>query len=199
MLVTPSTILRWHRLLVAQRWTTQPVRPGRPAISIGVRALVSFRNVGACAGLTDMTTPEPAGARVGSSPNRARRRWIVGASAVALGLLAVLGVVVIVPLVNAPSPPPAIAENVLAGHTNTVESLSTTQLDGRPVIVSGSGDKTVRVWDLATGAPIGQPLTGHTHFVQSVATAQLNGRPVIVSGSDDASIRVWDLARRVGS
>jgi WD40 repeat protein len=136
---------------------------------------------------------------VGSSPNRARRRWIVGASAVALGLLGVLGVVVIVPLARAPSPPPAIAENVLAGHTDTVWSVSTTQLDGRPVIVSGSDDKTVRVWDLATGAPIGQPLTGHTHFVQSVATAQLNGRPIIVSGSYDASIRVWDLARRVGS
>src|SRR5215212_2731990 len=140
-----------------------------------------------------MTTPEPAGARVGSSPNRARRRWIVGGSAVALGLLAVLGVVVIVPAVNAPSPPPAIAENVLAGHTDTVESLSITQLDGRPVIVSG-GDKTVRVWDLATGAPIGQPLTGHTSFVKSVATAQLDGRPVVVSGGGDRTVRVWDLA-----
>jgi hypothetical protein len=36
----PSTILRWHRPLVARRWTTQPVRPGRPAIPAGVRALV---------------------------------------------------------------------------------------------------------------------------------------------------------------
>ena len=40
MLVTPSTILRWHRLLVARRWTTQPARPGRPAIPAGLRALV---------------------------------------------------------------------------------------------------------------------------------------------------------------
>jgi len=112
-----------------------------------------------------------------------------------LGLLAVLGVVVIVPLVNASSPPPAIAEHVLAGHTDTVWSLCTTQLDGRPVIVSGSDDKTVRVWDLATGAPIGQPLTGHTYPVSSVAAAQLNGRPVIISaGSDDKTVRVWDLA-----
>ncbi len=40
LLVTPSTILRWHRQLVARRWTTQPARPGRPAIPAGVRALV---------------------------------------------------------------------------------------------------------------------------------------------------------------
>ena len=40
LLITPSTILRWHRQLVARRWTTQPVRPGRPAIPAGVRALV---------------------------------------------------------------------------------------------------------------------------------------------------------------
>ena len=38
-LVTPATILRWHRHLVRRRWTTQPVRAGRPAIPTGVRAL----------------------------------------------------------------------------------------------------------------------------------------------------------------
>jgi putative transposase len=40
MLVTPSTILRWHRRLVASRWTTTPARPGQPAIPSGLRALV---------------------------------------------------------------------------------------------------------------------------------------------------------------
>jgi len=39
-LVTPTTILRWHRHLVRRRWTTQPVRAGRPAIPAGVRALI---------------------------------------------------------------------------------------------------------------------------------------------------------------
>ena len=29
LLVTPATILRWHRQLIARRWTTQPTRPGR--------------------------------------------------------------------------------------------------------------------------------------------------------------------------
>jgi putative transposase len=37
--VTPATLLRWHRLLVAKRWTyTRP--PGRPAITRHVRALI---------------------------------------------------------------------------------------------------------------------------------------------------------------
>ena len=40
LLVTPSTILRWHRQLVARRWSTRPARPGRPAIPAGLRALV---------------------------------------------------------------------------------------------------------------------------------------------------------------
>ena len=40
LLVTPATILRWHRQLITRRWTTQPARPGRPAIPAGLRALV---------------------------------------------------------------------------------------------------------------------------------------------------------------
>ena len=38
-LITPATILRWHRQLVRRRWTTPYKRPGRPAIPAGVRAL----------------------------------------------------------------------------------------------------------------------------------------------------------------
>ena len=30
LLVTPATILRWHRQLVRRRWTTPHTRPGRP-------------------------------------------------------------------------------------------------------------------------------------------------------------------------
>jgi putative transposase len=40
MLITPETILRWHRRLVARRWTTSPRGVGRPSTAPGVRALV---------------------------------------------------------------------------------------------------------------------------------------------------------------
>ena len=41
LLVTPATILRWHRQLIARRWTaTKPARPGRSAIPAGLRSLV---------------------------------------------------------------------------------------------------------------------------------------------------------------
>jgi hypothetical protein len=41
LLVTPATILRWHRQLVTNRWTTQHARPGHPAIPAGLRRLAS--------------------------------------------------------------------------------------------------------------------------------------------------------------
>jgi transposase len=38
--VTPATLLRWHRELVARRWTYPHRRPGRPATAVAVRELV---------------------------------------------------------------------------------------------------------------------------------------------------------------
>ncbi|MFE9694250.1 helix-turn-helix domain-containing protein [Micromonospora sp. NPDC005806] len=38
--VTPATLLRWHRELVARRWTHPHARPGRPPVDKQVRDLV---------------------------------------------------------------------------------------------------------------------------------------------------------------
>jgi transposase len=38
--VTPATLLRWHRELVARRWTYPHRRPGRPSVSRELRELV---------------------------------------------------------------------------------------------------------------------------------------------------------------
>jgi hypothetical protein len=62
--------------------------------------------------------------------------------------------------------------------------------DGRSA-VSGASDKTVRVWDLASGQ-CRATLQGHTHWVRSVALSA-DGRSA-VSGASDNTVRVWDLA-----
>ena len=37
--VTPGTVLRWHRRLIARKWT-YPNRTGRPPVSAGITALI---------------------------------------------------------------------------------------------------------------------------------------------------------------
>jgi WD40 repeat protein len=77
----------------------------------------------------------------------------------------------------------------LSGHKNDVNSVAYSP-DGR-IIVSGSDDNTIRIWDAHTGAEIREPLTGHTGWVRSVAYSP-NGQN-IVSGADDKTIRIWDV------
>src|SRR5258708_72239 len=57
-------------------------------------------------------------------------------------------------------------------------------------IISGSIDKTIRVWDAEIGAPVGEPLMGHTDSVRSLAYSP-DGRHFI-SGSKDMTIQMWD-------
>jgi len=40
LVVTPQTVLRWHRELVRRKWTQPSSKPGRPAIDPRVRQLV---------------------------------------------------------------------------------------------------------------------------------------------------------------
>src|SRR5215475_10820400 len=39
-IVTPDTILRWHRRLIAQKWTFERRRPGRPGTMNKISALI---------------------------------------------------------------------------------------------------------------------------------------------------------------
>jgi WD40 repeat protein len=42
----------------------------------------------------------------------------------------------------------------LRGHSGAVTAVTVTQIDGRPVAVSGSSDQTLRVWDLLAAADL---------------------------------------------
>ena len=61
--------------------------------------------------------------------------------------------------------------------------------------MSGSKDKTVRVWDMEIGEIVGRAfeevMEGHTKLVTSVAWSGDGKR--VVSGSEDKTVRVWDV------
>ncbi|KAI9783534.1 MAG: hypothetical protein M1839_003704 [Geoglossum umbratile] len=59
------------------------------------------------------------------------------------------------------------------------------------LVVSGSFDKTVRLWDTSTGAQL-QTFQGHSNQVYSVAFSP-DGK-LVASGSWDETIRLWDTS-----
>ncbi|KAG1297618.1 hypothetical protein G6F66_002448 [Rhizopus arrhizus] len=71
----------------------------------------------------------------------------------------------------------------------TIEQKSSNTVTDNPIIISGSLDNTVKVWDMTTGNCI-RTLFGHVEGVWSLAYDTLR----IVSGSHDSTVRVWDLA-----
>jgi WD40 repeat protein len=74
----------------------------------------------------------------------------------------------------------------LTGHTDTVSSIVFSP-DGRSLI-SGSIDKTIRIWDSWTGQEL-RKIDGHTGGVNAVAVSA-DGK-VIVSGSFDTTVKLW--------
>jgi WD40 repeat protein len=86
-------------------------------------------------------------------------------------------------------PRDAVLERTLTGHQGWIWSLAVSS-DGTWA-VSGSRDRTVKIWSLDVGE-CRLTLTGHTDEVLSVAI--MEGRTQILSGSKDSSIRIWHAA-----
>jgi len=63
---------------------------------------------------------------------------------------------------------------------------------GGAYIISGSRDRTIKIWQVNTGACV-KTLQGHDNWVRQVLI-HTSGR-YIVSCGDDKTIRVWDLSK----
>jgi WD40 repeat protein/serine/threonine protein kinase len=65
--------------------------------------------------------------------------------------------------------------------------------DGKTLASSCHDESNIRLWDVATGQPIGQ-LEGHSSWVSPIVFWP-DGKK-LVSGGGDQTIRIWDLASR---
>jgi len=81
----------------------------------------------------------------------------------------------------------------LKGHTDGVMCLQfneTLAHPAFPVLITGSYDRTVRVWNMETGDEI-HCLKGHTRAVRALQFDEAK----LITGSMDCSIKVWDWRR----
>lgn len=77
---------------------------------------------------------------------------------------------------------------IQTGHASLVNSIAFSP-DGK-LMASGSGDDTVRLWDVGTGLQI-KSFSGHTGYIMSVVFSP-DGK-ILASGGFDMTIRLWDV------
>ena len=82
------------------------------------------------------------------------------------------------------------AKATLQGHEGLVNSVSFSPPEGA-LLASGSGDNTVRLWDVASGESVAT-LQGHEGRVNSVSFSPEGA--LLASGSGDNTVRLWDMA-----
>jgi len=80
-----------------------------------------------------------------------------------------------------------VANHEYEAHTQCVYTIQYTA----DHLVSGSRDKTVRVWSLATGRLLLPPLQGHGGSVLCLQFDEKPGQDVIISGGSDSAVIVW--------
>ena len=77
----------------------------------------------------------------------------------------------------------------LEGHSHAVSSVAFSH-DSK-LLASASNDKTVKVWDAATGT-LQKTLEGHSHAVNSIAFS--HDSKLLASASNDKTVKIWDAA-----
>ncbi|QMU68347.1 AAA family ATPase [Streptacidiphilus sp. P02-A3a] len=83
-------------------------------------------------------------------------------------------------------------EAILEGHTGTVTAICTVDSGGRSLLASGGSDKTVRLWDPATGQQM-KAFEGHWNEIEAICPITLDGQVYVASAAKDHTVQLWDL------
>ena len=82
-----------------------------------------------------------------------------------------------------------LAPKTLSGHSSDVNSVAFAP-DGK-ILASASDDKTIKLWNSATGQEI-RTLTGHSNWIWSIAFSP--NSKILASSGADKTIKLWDVA-----
>ncbi|KAL2015059.1 hypothetical protein VTK56DRAFT_6419 [Thermocarpiscus australiensis] len=84
--------------------------------------------------------------------------------------------------------PPWKLQRVISGHLGWVRALAVEP--GNKWFASGAGDRTIKIWDLASGQ-LRLTLTGHISTVRGLAVSPRH--PYMFSCGEDKMVKCWDL------
>lgn len=85
----------------------------------------------------------------------------------------------------------AYLRSTLTDHLGPVYAMAF--LPNQNILISGSGDWTIKIWDLTTNQAI-KTLRGHRGAIRALAVSP-DGH-TLVTGSSDRTVKVWDLRTR---
>ncbi|KAF7295271.1 WD40 repeat-like protein [Mycena indigotica] len=81
---------------------------------------------------------------------------------------------------------------IYKGHTGPATSLAFYEKESKDYLLTGSWDKTIKVWDTTTKAMVSST-DAHSDFVKCLCVVQ--SLHLLISGSSDKIVRFWDLSK----
>src|SRR5258706_16211794 len=89
---------------------------------------------------------------------------------------------------------PIKPRQTIRGHTRIVRRVA--HLPGRRKIITCSEDGSLRLWDLESGAQIGDDWRNEGEKAGVTAMALSPNGKIVASGSRDGKVKLWDVRRR---
>ena len=81
----------------------------------------------------------------------------------------------------------------LDGHDEMPAVFAFLTVAGRRLVISGSQDASLKIWDGGTWKLCGEPPVNHTAEITALVAAEVSGVPLAITASRDGTVRLWEL------